>query len=67
MILLAFIAGLILSDVGIGAAWLIGLVGTSRLPVIQVTLGALTGLSSLGVGVLFITGRSAVLPALFGG
>ena len=67
VILLAFIAGLILSDVGIAAMWLIGLVGTRRLPAVQVTLGALTGLSSLAVGTLFIAGRSAVLPALFGG
>ncbi len=67
VILLAFLAGLILSDVGIAAAWLSGLLGTRRLPAVQVSLGALTGLSSLTVGSLFIAGYSAVLPALFGG
>jgi len=67
VILLAFLAGLILSDVGIAAVWLTGLLGTRRLPAVQVSLGALTGLSSLAVGALFIAGHSAVLPALFGG
>jgi hypothetical protein len=67
VILLAFLAGLILSDVGVTAAWLTGLLGTRRLPAVQIGLGALTGLSSLAVGGLFIAGHSAVLPALFGG
>ncbi len=67
VILLAFLAGLILSDVGIAAVWLTGLLSTRRLPAVQVSLGALTGLSSLAVGALFIAGHSAVLPALFGG
>lgn len=67
LILLAFVAGLILSDVGIAATWLTGLVGSRRAPSVQVALGALTGLSSLGIGMLFLSGRSAVLPALFGG
>lgn len=67
VILLAFLAGLILSDAGVAAAWLTGLFGTRRLPAVQIGLGALTGLSSLAVGVLFMAGHSAVLPALFGG
>ena len=67
LILIAFVAGLIVSDVGIAAAWLTGLVGSRRAPTAQVALGALTGLSSLGIGLLFVSGRSAVLPALFAG
>ncbi len=67
VILLAFLAGLILSDVGIATAWVTGLVRTRRLPAVQVGLGALTGLSSVAVGALFIDGHAAVLPALFGG
>jgi hypothetical protein len=66
-ILLAFLAGLILSDVGIAAAWLTGLLGTRRLPAVQIGLGLLTGLSSLAVGCLFVAGHSALLPALIGG
>jgi high-affinity nickel-transport protein len=67
VILLAFVAGLVVSDVGIAALWLRGLVGAARLPRLQLTLGALTGLSSLAVGGLFVAGRAAALPALFGG
>jgi len=67
VILLAFLAGLILSDVGIAAAWLTGMVSTRRLATVQISLGALTGLSSVAVGSLFIAGHSAVLPALLGG
>lgn len=67
VILLAFLAGLILSDVGVAAAWLTGLISTRRLPAVQIGLGALTGLSSVAVGALFIDGHAAVLPALFGG
>ncbi len=67
VILLAFLVGLVLSDVGVAAAWLTGLLGVRRLPAVQVALGALTGLSSLAVGSLFLGGHAAVLPALFGG
>jgi high-affinity nickel-transport protein len=67
LILLAFLAGLILSDLGIAALWLTGLVGAARVPAVQLGLGLLTGASSLVVGALFLTDHSAVLPALFGG
>jgi hypothetical protein len=67
LILLAFVAGLIVSDLGIAAVWLAGRLGSRSLPRLQIGLGLLTGASSLAVGTLFIFGRSAVLPALFGG
>lgn len=67
LILLAFVAGLVLSDLGIAASWLLGLLGSRRAPTVQVILGALTGASSVAVGLVFLGGRSALLPALFGG
>lgn len=67
LILLAFVAGLVVSDLGIAAVWLAGRVGSRSLPRVQMGLGLLTGASSLAVGTLFILGRAAVLPALFGG
>jgi hypothetical protein len=67
IILLAFVAGLILSDLGIAATWLAGRLGARSLPRLQIVLGGLTGVSSLAVGLLFIAGRSSLLPALFGG
>ena len=67
LILLAFVAGLILSDLGIAAVWLAGRLGSRSLPRVQMGLGLLTGASSLAVGTLFIAGRASLLPALFGG
>ncbi len=67
LILLAFVAGLIVSDLGIAAAWLTGLVGSRRAPRMQVVLGAFTGLSSVGIGVVFLAGHETLLPALIGG
>jgi len=67
LILLAFVAGLILSDLGIAATWLAGRVGARSLPRLQIILGGLTGVSSLTIGLLFIAGRASILPALFGG
>jgi high-affinity nickel-transport protein len=67
LILLAFVAGLVVSDLGIAATWLAGRLGARSLPRLQIALGGLTGVSSLAVGLLFIAGRSSLLPALFGG
>jgi len=67
LILLAFVAGLILSDLGIAATWLAGRLGARSLPRLQIVLGGLTGVSSLSIGLLFIAGRASLLPALFGG
>lgn len=67
LLLLSFVAGMILADLGIAASWLAGLLGTRSAPRAQIALGALTGISSLAVGSLFLVGRSAALPALFGG
>jgi hypothetical protein len=63
----SFVAGMVLADVGIAASWLAGLLGVRSAPRAQMVLGGLTGLSSLAVGTLFLAGRSALLPALFGG
>jgi high-affinity nickel-transport protein len=67
LILLSFVAGLVLSDLGIAATWLAGRLGVRSLPRAQLVLGGLTGVSSLAVGLLFIAGRASLLPALFGG
>lgn len=67
LLLLSFVAGMIVADLGIAASWLAGLIGARSAAKAQVALGALTGFSSLGVGALFLIGRSTVLPALFGG
>jgi hypothetical protein len=67
LILLAFVAGLVLSDLGIAAAWLVGVLGARRAPALQIGLGALTGVSSVAVGAVFLSGHETLLPALLGG
>lgn len=66
-LMVAFVSGMVLADVGIAASWLAGLLGARSAPKAQIFLGGLTGLSSLAIGALFLTGRSTLLPALFGG
>ena len=67
LLLLAFVAGMVLADLGIAASWLAGLLGARAKPRAQIFLGGLTGVSSLAIGTLFLFGRSNALPALFGG
>lgn len=66
VVLLAFVAGLVVTDLGIALAWLSGLLGSRRTPRVQIALGALTGLASLTLGALILTGHSDVVPPLAG-
>lgn len=67
LLMVSFVSGMVLADLGIAAAWLAGLLGVRSAPRAQIFLGGLTGLSSLAIGGLFLAGRSTLLPALFGG
>ncbi|HET6915973.1 MAG TPA: hypothetical protein VFH56_07780 [Acidimicrobiales bacterium] len=67
LLMASFVSGMVLADLGIAASWLAGLLGVRTAPRAQIILGGLTGVSSLSIGALFLAGRSAVLPALFGG
>jgi hypothetical protein len=67
VLLLSFVTGMIMADLGIALSWLTGLVGAARAPRAQIALGAVTGVSSVTVGTLFLAGRSTLLPVLFGG
>ena len=64
VVLAAFVAGLVLADLGIAAAWLSGVLGSRRAPRVQIALGAVTGLASLALGLLILTGHSALVPPL---
>lgn len=67
LLMISFVIGMVLADLGIAASWLAGLLGVRSAPKAQIVLGGLTGMSSLAIGGLFLAGRSTVLPALFGG
>ncbi len=63
-VLLAFVVGLVVTDLGIAAAWLSGLLGSRRSPRVQLSLGAVTGVASLVLGLLILTGHSELVPPL---
>ena len=64
IILGAFIAGLVVADLGIAAAWLSGVLSTRRAPSLQLGLGVVTGVASLTLGLLILTGYSGIVPPL---
>jgi len=64
LILGAFVAGLVLADLGIAAAWVSGLLGGRRTPRVQIALGAVTGVASLGLGLLILSGYSGLVPPI---
>lgn len=67
LVLVAFVVGLVTSDLGVAFVWLSGRLGSARVPFGQAALGVLTGLASIGVGAAFVLEKSAALPSLFGG
>ena len=64
LILGAFVAGLVVADLGIAAAWVSGLLGSRRAPRVQIALGAVTGVASLVLGLLILTGHSGIVPPI---
>ncbi len=66
-VLVVFLTGLFVSNLGITIASAFGFKEAARRRRAQMVLGGATALVSLVVGVLFLLGESAVLPAFFGG
>jgi hypothetical protein len=66
-VLVAFIVGLLASNslITLGAAF--GFLSASRNFAVYATIGLLTAVFSLVIGVLFLFGQESVLPAFFGG
>jgi hypothetical protein len=66
-VLLAFIVGLLASNslITLGAAF--GFLSASRNFAVYATIGVLTAVFSLVIGVLFLFGWESVLPGFFGG
>ena len=64
LILGAFVVGLVVADLAIAGAWLSGLLGSRRAPRVQIGLGVVTGVASLVLGLLILTGWSGVVPPL---
>jgi cytochrome c biogenesis protein CcdA len=66
LLLAAFLLGLFASNSVVGLTVAFGFLGASRNFALYATVSVLTGLAGLVVGVLLVTGRSSLLPALFG-
>lgn len=66
-VLVAFLVGLFISNTGITVVSAYGFKEASKRRRVQMSLGAVTAVVSLVVGVLFALGQDAVLPVFFSG
>ena len=67
IVLVTFLVGLFISNTGITLGATYGFKEAMQRPRVQMSLGAVTAVMSLVVGILFVLGQDAVLPAFFGG
>ena len=67
LVLLAFVFGLLICNSGMSLLASLGFRQARHRVVFSLSLGVLTGVFSSIVGVLFLLGKSALLPALLGG
>lgn len=66
-VLLAFIVGLLTSNSLITFGSAVGFIRASKNWAVYVTIAVITAVFSLVIGTLFLFGKGAVLPAIFGG
>ncbi|TMB78672.1 MAG: hypothetical protein E6J52_04230 [Chloroflexi bacterium] len=64
VILLAFVVGLLISNTLVAVVSASGFIGAQRLRTVYVIVGAVAGLASLLIGVIFISGFGTALPDL---
>jgi high-affinity nickel-transport protein len=67
VVLLAFVSGLVVSNSVITVASVFGFSMASRSQAVQIGFGVFTAVMSIGIGILFLTGNDAILPAFFAG
>ena len=67
VVLFVFVLGLIVSNSAITIASVSGFSMASRSQGIQIGFGVFTAVMSIGIGILFLTGYDAILPAFFAG
>jgi len=66
-VLLVFVLGLVIANSAITTASVFGFALVSRRQSVQIGFGIFTAAMSIGVGLLFLTGNDAILPAFFAG
>ena len=67
VVLFVFVLGLIVSNSAITIASVSGFSMASRSQRIQIGFGVFTAVMSIGIGILFLAGYDAILPAFFAG
>ena len=67
VVLLVFVSGLVVSNSVITVASVFGFSMASRSHAVQIGFGIFTAVMSIGIGILFLTGNDAILPAFFTG
>lgn len=67
VVLVVFLLGLAISNSVITVTSAFGFLAASRRFGIYASIGAVTGVVSLGIGILFLIGRESMLPAILGG
>ncbi len=67
LLLAAFVLGLFISNTGISLGSVFGCVSSRGNRRFYLGMSAVTGVMSLVVGMLVVTGRAGLLPVLFGG
>jgi len=66
-VLFVFVFGLVIANSAITTASVFGFSMASRSQAVQIGFGVFTAAMSIGIGVLFLTGNDAILPAFFAG
>lgn len=66
-VLLVFVLGLVVSNSAITLASVFGFSMASRSQAVQIGFGVFTAVMSIGIGILFLAGYDAILPAFFAG
>lgn len=64
VVLMAFIAGLLVANSLVAVVSATGFIGAQRLRTVYLVVGAVAGLSSLAIGLLFLAGLGTALPDL---
>jgi hypothetical protein len=67
VVLVVFVLGLVVSNSAITIASVFGFSMASRSQAVQIGFGVFTAAMSIGIGILFLTGNDAILPAFFAG
>jgi high-affinity nickel-transport protein len=67
VVLFVFVLGLIVSNSAITFASVSGFSMATRSQAVQIGFGVFTAAMSIGIGILFLTGSDAILPAFFAG